>query len=568
MVQARLDTLSSDAKRVLRAASIFGIGFARDDVSALISDRNLPALDAALEALVAREVILPEGTDHYVFRHALLREAAYAMLTEGDRGLGHLLAGEWLEKSAARDPLILVEHFERGGDRQRAARWCRQAADEALARSDLPGAIARARRGVALGATGALRAGLRLCEAQAHFWRGEYAMGEDTASDGIACATEGDELWFHCVGELAGALGQQGRYDQVATWAATAEKAVPRDGAADAQVACLIRAAGYLLRAGDDVTTESMVARVESTVGDAARLPPRLAARYQAVQAMRRLRQGDPAGAIDLLQAALASASQTGDTGTMCDLRVNKPGVGLGRPRPARHRRGVAAPDAGASADHRAPLHHHGRAHRPGPGPDPRRPPGRSAAAGDAGAELRAQAGRSARRGGRPSSTWRPSASWPARPRVGAAGAARRRDWIAVAARERSGRGGARSAGAGPPAGGAGAGAERPRQSWRRAPRAGASTATNRGAPRAGRGAVRDRRPGGSARRGPGSVGAAARARGQLANPEWRRSFLTGLPDNARVLALARDWGLTEDSRPVRIDASVGTSALGTRPSS
>ena len=323
MVQARLDLLGSDAKRVLRAASIFGIGFARDDVSALISDRNLPALDAALEALVAREVILPEGTDHYVFRHALLREAAYAMLTEGDRGLGHLLAGEWLEKSVARDPLVLVEHFERGGDRQRAARWCRQAADEALARSDLPGAIARARRGVALGATGALRAGLRLCEAQAHFWRGEYAPGEDTATDGVACATEGDALWFHCVGELTGALGQQGRYDEVATWAAAAEKAVPHEGAADAQVACLIRAAGYLLRTGDDATTESMFTRVEAAVGDVARLPPRLAARYQAVQAMRRLRQGDHAGAIDLLQAALASASQTGDTGTMCDLRVN-----------------------------------------------------------------------------------------------------------------------------------------------------------------------------------------------------------------------------------------------------
>ena len=330
MVQARLDTLGSDAKRVLRAASIFGIGFRRDDVSALISDRDRAALDAALEALVSREVILPDGSDDYVFRHALLREAAYAMLTEGDRGLGHLLAGEWLEKEEVRDPLILVEHFERGGDRRRAARWCRQAAEEALARDDLPGAIALGRRGVALDATGTLRAGLRLCEAQAHFWRGEYALSEETARDGIASGAEGDAQWFECVGELVGALGQQGRYGEVATWAGTAEKASPHEGAALAQVACLIRAAGYLLPAGDDQATEAILGRVEAILGRAgttnsgiARAEPELAARYQAVQALRRLRDGDQVGAIDLLQVALASASATGDVGTMCELRVS-----------------------------------------------------------------------------------------------------------------------------------------------------------------------------------------------------------------------------------------------------
>jgi hypothetical protein len=53
-----------------------------------------------------------------------------------------------------------------------------------------------------------------------------------------------------------------------------------------------------------------------------------------------------------------------------------------------------------------------------------------------------------------------------------------------------------------------------------------------------------------------------------LANADWRRSFLTKLPDNARILALAREWGVSEDSRPVRVDGGGGgASGLGPQAS-
>ena len=104
---------------------------------------------------------------------------------------------------------MLVEHFERGGDRRRAARWCRQAAEEALGGNDFPGALARARRGVALGAAGVVRAGLRLCAAQAHFWRGEYALAEESARDAIATAPVGGAQWFLAVGELMARWGSR-----------------------------------------------------------------------------------------------------------------------------------------------------------------------------------------------------------------------------------------------------------------------------------------------------------------------------------------------------------------------
>ena len=38
------------------------------------------------------------GERELSFRHALVREAAYASLTSADRTLGHRLAGGWLER--------------------------------------------------------------------------------------------------------------------------------------------------------------------------------------------------------------------------------------------------------------------------------------------------------------------------------------------------------------------------------------------------------------------------------------------------------------------------------------
>jgi len=348
MVQARLDTMAADAKRVMRAASIFGRSFRRDGVSALISDRDRAAIDTALEVLVTREVIHPEtdaeggdaGPDRYIFRHALLRDAAYAMLTEGDRGLGHLLAGEWLEQQhEERDAIVLIEHFERGGDCARAARWCRHAAEEALAGNDLPGAIAHARRGVDLGAAGPVRAALRLCGAQAHFWRGEYAQAEETARDALAHTPVGGVLWFHAVSELIGSLGQQSKYEDVVRWTTTAGATSPHAGVAvdddggtgvggsataiDAQLTCLLRAAAYLLPSGDIKGADAILRRVSDATAGAPRIEPALASKLQAVQATRKLHAGDQAGAIALFEGALASAAATGDTRTACEMRVN-----------------------------------------------------------------------------------------------------------------------------------------------------------------------------------------------------------------------------------------------------
>ncbi|HEY6039116.1 MAG TPA: AAA family ATPase, partial [Kofleriaceae bacterium] len=128
VVQSRLERLELDARRVLRAASVFGQRFWRGGVMALLGDAARATGTAEwLDELCERELVTRiapprlAGQDELQFRHSLVREAAYAMLTDTDRKLGHQLAGEWLAHAGEGDPFVLADHFERGGDLARAA---------------------------------------------------------------------------------------------------------------------------------------------------------------------------------------------------------------------------------------------------------------------------------------------------------------------------------------------------------------------------------------------------------------------------------------------------------------
>src|SRR6185437_16912863 len=99
-----------------------GQAFWRGGILALIGGSHRGAeVDEWLHELCTREVITRTqsstfpGEVKHVFRHSLIREAAYAMLTPDDRILGHKLGAEWLEEAGESDGMVLAEHFERGG---------------------------------------------------------------------------------------------------------------------------------------------------------------------------------------------------------------------------------------------------------------------------------------------------------------------------------------------------------------------------------------------------------------------------------------------------------------------
>ncbi|XXY45782.1 protein kinase [Sorangium sp. So ce269] len=150
MVQSRLDALDAEARRLLRAASVFGETCWASGVAALVggpAGEGLAAL-ADRELLVRRPESRFPGEEEFGFRHALLREGAYAMLTDEDLALGHRLAGRWLEDRGEGDPLLLAEHFDKGGEHARAAPYWLRAAEVAHRGSDFEAAVARIGKGL------------------------------------------------------------------------------------------------------------------------------------------------------------------------------------------------------------------------------------------------------------------------------------------------------------------------------------------------------------------------------------------------------------------------------------
>lgn len=202
MVQSRLAGLEPDARRVLRAASIFGEAFWKGATVALLGGmRTNQAMDWLLllvqrELLVRRQESRFPGEVEFAFRHALLREGAYALLTEEDRVLGHRLAGEWLEQRGETDALTLAEHFEHGGEFERAAGYYVRAADRAAEAADAEAILGCAERGLRCGPVGEQRGTLLSLKASVHLGREQYAETVAVASEALGLLPAGSRRWY------------------------------------------------------------------------------------------------------------------------------------------------------------------------------------------------------------------------------------------------------------------------------------------------------------------------------------------------------------------------------------
>jgi len=222
MVQARIEALDAEARRALRAASVLGEVLWQGAVARLLGlDREDRALGAILADLERREWIVRQpaprfiGEAEYVFRHDLVREAAYGMLTEADRRLGHHLAGLWLEEAGERDALVLAEHHERGGAIAAAARCYERAAEQALEASDLDGVLVRVDRALACEPGPEAAGRLHALAATAHDWRGAFAKAERAAKDALALSPRGSKARHAALAMLAWASGGLGKVGQL-----------------------------------------------------------------------------------------------------------------------------------------------------------------------------------------------------------------------------------------------------------------------------------------------------------------------------------------------------------------
>lgn len=329
MVQARVERLEDESRRVLRAASIFGESFWVGGVQALLGGTPGDSIFAWLDQLERREVVTRRaassiaGEAEYTFRHALVRDAAYEALTPSDRQLGHQLAGKWLERSGLTDASVLAGHFELGGDAERAAELYVTAAEQAIAANDYAAALARAERGVSLGASGSTLAMLRLRQAEAHHWLGEYAQAGERAREAIPTLRPGSAAWYAAVAELGVSHARRGHPDEARSAAQLLLGAEPIDDVASATcIASAVRISGGVIRLGlMDLTTDlsALVERLAKPLAS----EPTVACRLAQLRAMRAYFAGDHEITARLMLEAVDAFERAGDLRNATGQRFN-----------------------------------------------------------------------------------------------------------------------------------------------------------------------------------------------------------------------------------------------------
>jgi DNA-binding NarL/FixJ family response regulator len=125
LLLSRVEQLSDATQRVLRAAAVAGRK-ADDELVRAASGLEAAEYEGAVREAVTHQLLIPDGTEGYVFRHALLREAVYADLLPGERTRLHATMSSLLS-----EPQRLIIP----GTAAELAQHC-------LASHDIPGAFA------------------------------------------------------------------------------------------------------------------------------------------------------------------------------------------------------------------------------------------------------------------------------------------------------------------------------------------------------------------------------------------------------------------------------------------
>ncbi len=127
-VQVHLDALDDFGRDAASKFSVFGqVGW-----DAGLEAIGVPNAAEALRELAAAEILVEQahsrfgGTREFAFKHALMRDVAYASLGDGALRESHVRAGRWLGKMGEDDALV-ARHLEHGGDGVPAAVYLEKA---------------------------------------------------------------------------------------------------------------------------------------------------------------------------------------------------------------------------------------------------------------------------------------------------------------------------------------------------------------------------------------------------------------------------------------------------------
>jgi predicted ATPase len=131
-LMARLDRLGS-AKEVAQIGAVIGREFSHALLAAVASKPEAE-LQSALDRLIAAGLLFGQGVPPqatFLFKHALVRDAAYGSLLRGTRQALHIHIGRVLEDkfpdTAETQPELIAHHYTEAGRAEQAVRWWRTA---------------------------------------------------------------------------------------------------------------------------------------------------------------------------------------------------------------------------------------------------------------------------------------------------------------------------------------------------------------------------------------------------------------------------------------------------------
>ncbi len=342
MAQARIEGLEPEARHVLRAASIFGQVFWRGPVMELL-EGGATQVEDWLDELVRRELVIERretrfsGECEYTFRHSLVREAAYAMLTDGDRTRGHLLAGEWLEarirgenerakmsplaRAAGGEAVILAEHFERGGEPARSRGWYQQAAEQALEGDDLVAAIDRAEKAISHATDPEQIGTLRQLQAGAHQWRGEFELAIERGRAALERLPRASGPWLNAAAIVSDACGRRLENLPVLELATALARVTPTPATYHAFTYAVAMAMTVALWHADAETLRTLYTRLDEI--EAAGSDPASLAWIYSARSWRAMRDGDLAQCVVLDARMVECFNLVGDLRHACQQQGN-----------------------------------------------------------------------------------------------------------------------------------------------------------------------------------------------------------------------------------------------------
>ena len=155
-LMARLDRLGTASKEVAQIGAGVGREFSYEMLSA-IGGRTEDKLRTALDRLVEAGLLFCRGVaprSVYLFKHALVQDAAYGTLLRGPRQELHDRIAAVLEarfpEIAGQQPALLAQHCTKAGQVEKAAAYWERAGRQSLARSATAEALSHFRKGLDL----------------------------------------------------------------------------------------------------------------------------------------------------------------------------------------------------------------------------------------------------------------------------------------------------------------------------------------------------------------------------------------------------------------------------------